>query len=87
MVRWGAATQAVFWKPGTVEVGSVQVSVNQGCVLMVGPTESGLALTVANPNQLSESIEIVVERGGEAETVVVDYPKGGMAGSSVTVEV
>ncbi len=87
VVRWGAATQAVFWKPGTVEVGSVQVSVNQGCVLMVGPTESGLALTVANPNQLSESIEIVVERGGEAETVVVDYPKGGMAGSSVTVEV
>jgi chondroitin AC lyase len=88
-VRWKSGlNQAVFWKPGEVHVSDTcTVSVNQGCVLMTKESEKGLALTVANPNQLSDRIEFQVNRAGFVKDVSVDYPRGGLAGSSVSVMV
>lgn len=84
VVRWGSGeVQAVLWKPGEIEVGKGRIRVNQGCVLMVRDDQ----LTVANPNQLSEKIEVEVEREGKVRSLSVDFPAGGMAGSSVTVDV
>jgi len=87
VVSWSEGlTQAVFWKPGEVTVSdSCKLTVNQGCVLMLRQREDGLEVTVANPNQLSERIEIQVESGGTVRDVTVDYPKDGLAGSSVAV--
>jgi chondroitin AC lyase len=88
-VRWKSGlNQAVFWKPGEVGVSDVcTVSVNQGCVLMTKESDEGLALTVANPNQLSDRIVFQVNRAGVVKDVSVDYLKGGRAGSSVSVTV
>ncbi len=87
VVRWqNGQMQAVFWKSGEAAVsGDCTVSVNQGCVLMTKGAGEELALTVANPNQLSDRIEIHVNRGGVVKEVSVDYPGEGLAGSSVSV--
>ncbi len=89
VIRWkDGLIQAAFWKPGIVKVtDDCTVAVDQGCVLMAKQAEKGLTLTVANPNQLSEQIDIQVNRGGEVSNVSVDFPQGGLAGSSVHLNV
>jgi chondroitin AC lyase len=86
IVKWkDDLTQAVFWKPGELQVSDgITLSVNQGCAMMVRRQGKGLALTVANPNQLSEQIEVQVRVGAVVTDVTVDYPKAGLAGSSVS---
>lgn len=88
-VRWTDGTvQAVFWKPGEVDLGDgLAIDVNQGCAVMAKRSADRWAVTLANPNQLSERIDLGISRGGKRETRTVDYPTGGMAGSSVTVTV
>ena len=88
VVSWDSSlTQAAMWKPGEIRTREgCTVTANQGCMLMVRE-EKNLTLTVANPNQLSERIELQVERDGKKELVEVSFPQGGLAGSSVTVEV
>ena len=81
-VRWGSGlTQAVFWKPGEIELlEGRSVAVNQGCVLMVRDAE----LPVANPNQLSERIEVELRERDAVRELTIEYPQGGEAGKSVT---
>jgi chondroitin AC lyase len=88
-VRWqGGLTEAVFWKPGKVEISATcSVSVNLGCMLMARETADGLRLIVSNPNQLAERVDIHVQDSGSDQLVPVEFPKNGFAGSSVKVSV
>jgi chondroitin AC lyase len=89
IVRWGSGmVQAVMWKPGEMVLREgCHVTANQGCTLMAREHAGKLALTVANPNQLSERIVLQVEQDGRKVETEIAFPQNGMAGSSVQVEV
>ena len=88
VVRWEKGlTQAVLWKPGTVSAGELTLDVSQGCVLMVRESGGKTSVTVSDPNQLSDRMELRVERPSGEKRIPVEFPPGGLAGSSVTVEV
>jgi chondroitin AC lyase len=79
----GGRMEAVFHEPGGIEYAPGKtVAVSQPCLLMVDSSGGRAQVTVADPTQKLESLDVTVEGVRHA----VPLPRGGEAGKSVRVE-
>jgi chondroitin AC lyase len=75
--------QAVFFESGKLEYAPGRtVAVDQPCLVLVDATGGPGRVTVAEPTQKLEAVNVTVD----GLTHVVELPRGGQAGKSVTVE-
>ncbi len=83
------AISAVFWKEGKLKFGEWEIVTDVPCILMLDTKDDELTLSVADPAQKLNQINLTVS-GAQKGTAVnkkltIDLPQGGMAGSTVTL--
>jgi chondroitin AC lyase len=80
---------AVFWKEGKFKFGEWEIAVDVPCVLMLDAKGEELTLSVADPAQKLNQIHLTVSGSWKGTAVnkklTIDLPQGGMAGSTVTL--
>jgi chondroitin AC lyase len=88
--------QAVFFAPGRLDVGGPVVGTDTPCLLMLRETEQGILLSVADPTQTQEQVQIQLTGAYTAPgstydpaqgitLITVQLPAGDFAGQTVQV--
>ena len=89
----------VFYKSGTIQLGSLKISSSSPCVALLTSAKKKLQLSVSDPTHLQKELElklsgrIDVDEGGKAEydrkkdltRILVPLPVKGYAGKSITL--
>lgn len=82
VVRCGAATSGVFYKPGALAYAAgKRLSVTQPCLVLIKEDVQGAVLTVSDPTQKLASLDLT----WNGKSVKVTLPAGADAGSSIRV--
>ncbi|SMD06927.1 chondroitinase-AC [Pedobacter africanus] len=79
--------QVIFYQAGTVKLPAQEISVSKPCALMVSELNGKQVITVADPLQKEQGLDITLRelKTGRTRTYNVELPQKGFAGSTVVV--
>ncbi|WP_316816105.1 chondroitinase-AC [Pedobacter nyackensis] len=78
--------QAVFYRPGTLVLPTMEVETDKACILMVRNINGKQVISVADPLQKEKVVTIQIKdtKTGYAAVFTIDLPQGELAGSTVS---
>jgi chondroitin AC lyase len=80
--------QAIFYHAGKLNLSTIAITTDKACALMIKYIDGKPVLSIADPLQKEQTATLSVRNvtTGKEEQVVINFPQGALAGSSIEIK-